>query len=118
MKDEKIGKMLKVAMLGHKCNSSREGGIEVVVEELSTRRVGHKVTCYNRRGHHVSGSEFDGDKLTECKGIRLKNVFTINRKSLAAMSSSHFSHDSALLVLYKAPKSAMMTDISNVNLLS
>lgn len=48
---------LKIAMLGHKRVPSREGGIEVVVEELATRmvRMGHQVTCYNRRGHHVSG---------------------------------------------------------------
>lgn len=47
---------------------SREGGIEVVVEELSTRmvRLGHQVTCYNRGGHHVSGKEFDGKKLHDC----------------------------------------------------
>lgn len=81
---------LRVAMLGHKRIPSREGGIEVVVEELSTRmiRLGHKVTCYNRRGHHVSGKEHDGIKLNEYQGVRLKNVFTINRKGLAAMTSS------------------------------
>jgi glycosyltransferase involved in cell wall biosynthesis len=79
-------------MLGHKHIPSREGGIEVVVEELSTRmvRLGHSVTCYNRKGHHVSGREFDGGKLKEYKGVRLKSVPTINRKGLAAMSSSFF----------------------------
>lgn len=48
-------------MLGHKRIPSREGGIEIVVEELATRMValGHEVTCYNRSGHHVSGKEFD-----------------------------------------------------------
>lgn len=32
---------------------SREGGVEVVVEELATRMAqqGHSVTCYNRGGH-------------------------------------------------------------------
>ena len=81
---------LRIAMLGHKRIPSREGGIEVVVEELSTRMVqlGHEVTCYNRRGHHVSGKEHDGEKLKEYHGVRLKNVFTINRKGLAAMTSS------------------------------
>lgn len=81
---------LRIAMLGHKRIPSREGGIEVVVEELSTRmvRLGHKVTCYNRRGHHVSGKEHDGEKLKDYCGVRLKNVFTINRKGLAAMTSS------------------------------
>ncbi|MDK2937277.1 MAG: hypothetical protein PWP62_2285 [Eubacteriaceae bacterium] len=84
---------LNIAMLGHKRIPSREGGIEIVVEELSTRMVqhGHQVTCYNRGGHHVGGKEFDTDKLNEYKGIRLKQVFTINKKGLAAMTASFFS---------------------------
>lgn len=83
---------LNIAMLGHKRIPSREGGIEIVVEELSTRMVeaGHSVTCYNRAGHHVSGKEYDGGSLKEYKGVRLKSVFTINRKGLAAMTSSFF----------------------------
>lgn len=83
---------LNIAMLGHKRIPSREGGIEIVVEELSTRmvRAGHSVTCYNRSGHHVSGKEFDGCSLEKYKGVKLKSVFTINRKGLAAMSSSFF----------------------------
>ena len=51
---------------------------------------GHSVTCYNRSGHHVSGKEFDGGSLKEYKGVRLKSVITINRKGLAAMTSSFF----------------------------
>ena len=84
---------LNIAMLGHKRIPSREGGIEIVVEELSTRMVeaGHSVTCYNRSGHHVSGKEFDGGSLKEYKGVRLKSVITINRKGLAAMTSSFFA---------------------------
>lgn len=83
---------LNIAMLGHKRIPSREGGIEIVVEELATRMVkaGCLVTCYNRSGHHVSGKEFDGDGLKEYQGIKLKPVFTINRKGLAAMTSSFF----------------------------
>jgi len=52
---------LSIAMIGHKRIPSREGGIEIVVEELSTRMIerGHSVTAYNRKGHHVSGKEFD-----------------------------------------------------------
>ncbi len=85
-------KKLKIAMFGQK-RWSREGGIEVVVEELSTRMVklGHQVTCYNRGGHHVSGKEFDGKKLRECEGVKLKTVPTINGKGLAAVSSSFFA---------------------------
>lgn len=88
MKTQK--KILNIAMLGHKRIPSREGGIEIVVEELSTRMVkrGHCVTCYNRKGHHVSGSEFDGKHLTEYKGVQLEPVWTIDRKGLAAMTAS------------------------------
>ena len=84
---------LNIAMLGQKHVPSREGGVEIVVEELSTRMVqrGHDVTCYNRKGHHISGKEFDSKKLREYKGVKLKSVFTINRKGLAAMSSSLFA---------------------------
>lgn len=83
-------KKLRICMIGHKRIPSREGGIEIVVEELSTRmaQLGHQVTCYNRRGHHVSGKEFDMKKLKEYKGVKLKSVFTIEKKGLAAMSSS------------------------------
>lgn len=83
---------LLLCMFGHK-RFGREGGIEVVVEELSTRMVklGHQVTCYNRGGHHVSGKEFDGERLHEYKGVKLKTVPTINRKGLTAVSSSFFA---------------------------
>lgn len=62
-------KKLSVAMFGQK-RLSREGGVEIVVKELCTRMVkaGHKVTCYNRSGHHVSGAEYD--RKTEYTGIR------------------------------------------------
>ena len=80
-------------MFGQKRIPSREGGVEIVVEELCTRMVaqGHNVTCYNRGGHHVSGSEFDSKRRKEYKGIRLKTVPTIEKKGLAAVSSSFFA---------------------------
>ena len=64
---------LNIAMFGQKRIPSREGGVEIVVEELCTRMVaqGHNVTCYNRGGHHVSGSEYDSKRLKEYKGIKL-----------------------------------------------
>ena len=84
---------LNIAMLGHKRMPSREGGIEIVVEELSTRMVekGHRVVCYNRKGHHVAGNNFDIERQSEYKGVILKGVFTINRRGLAAMTSSVFA---------------------------
>lgn len=95
---------MNIAMLGHKRIPSREGGIEIVVEELSTRMVnaGHSVTCYNRSGHHVSGKEFDGEGIKEYKGVKLKYVFTVNRKGLAAMTSSFFGAICAALGKYDA----------------
>lgn len=83
---------MRICMLGHKRIPSREGGIEIVVEELAGRMVqlGHDVTCYNRGGHHVSGKKFDKTKQSVYKGIRLKTVPTIDKKGFAAMSSSFF----------------------------
>lgn len=83
-------KKLRVAMFGQK-RLSREGGIEIVVKELCTRmaRDGCQVTCYNRLGHHVSGAEYD-EKI-EYEGIRQKSVLTIEKKGLAAVSSSAFA---------------------------
>lgn len=83
-------KKLKIAMLGHKRIPSREGGIEIVVEELCTRmaELGHDVTCYNRKGHHVSGKDFDNEVSDTYKGIKIKNVFTIDKRGIAAMTAS------------------------------
>ena len=83
---------LKIAMFGHK-RWSREGGVEIVVKELCTRMAqkGCEVTCYNRSGHHVSGAEYDGVDETEYKGITQKYVPTIEKKGLAAVSSSFFA---------------------------
>lgn len=72
-------KKLKIAMLGHKRIPGREGGIEVVVEELSTlmAQKGYDVTVYNR---HKKGCECP----KEFKGVKLIDVPTIERKSTDA----------------------------------
>lgn len=84
---------MKIAMFGHKRIPSREGGVEIVVEQLSVRMAerGHQVTCLNRRGHHVSGLEFDERPQREYRGVCLKTVPTVDRKGLAAVSSSFFA---------------------------
>lgn len=81
---------LNIVMLGHKRIPSREGGIEIVVEELSTRMaaLGHRVTCLNRAGKHVSGKEFSTAGQKEYKGVRIKTVATLDLKGLAAMIAS------------------------------
>ncbi len=82
---------MKIAMFGQK-RLSREGGVEIVVKELSTRMAknGNEVTCYNRSGHHVSGAEYDGSKI-RYEGIRQISVPTIEKRGLAAVSSSFFA---------------------------
>ena len=81
---------MRIAMLGHKRIPSREGGVEVVVEELSVRMAqqGHQVTCYNRSGHHVSGKEYDALPCKEYRGVRLKTVPSLRLKGFAAMTAS------------------------------
>lgn len=83
-------KKLTIAMLGHKRIPSREGGVEVVVEQLSKRMaaLGHNVTCYNRGGHHVSGAEFEIEHRSMYEGVRLATVPTIDKRGIAAMSAS------------------------------
>ena len=83
---------LRIAMLGHKRIPSREGGVEIVVEQLSVRMaaLGNRVTCFNRKGHHVGGRQFDGETKREYKGVRLRTVPAIDAKGLSAMSASVF----------------------------
>ena len=84
---------MKIAVFGHKRIPSREGGVEVVAEELCTRmaKLGHEVICYNRGGHHVSGEQFDTRAERFYQGVELKTVPTLDKKGLAAASSSFFA---------------------------
>lgn len=99
-------KKLNIAMIGHKRIPSREGGVEIVVEELSKRMVkkGHNITAYNRRGHHVSGKEFNGisnnNQIREYEGINVITVPTIESKGLAAVTSSFFATIKAVFKRY------------------
>ena len=81
---------VNIVMFGQK-RLSREGGVEIVVKELCTRmaKLGNNVTCLNRSGHHVSGNEFDSHD--EIDGVVQKAVPTIDKKGLAAVSSSFFA---------------------------
>lgn len=82
---------MRIAMFGHKQIPSRSGGVEIVVEALSTRMaaMGHSVTCYNRGGH--AGYH---------QGVRIRPVPALNRKGLAAVSSSFFASLCAALGPY------------------
>lgn len=78
---------MRIAMLGHKRIPSREGGVEIVVEELSTRLVqrGNEVVVYNRKGNNVSDKRIKTKKIKEYKGAKVKTVFTINKKGMDAL---------------------------------
>lgn len=71
---------MKIAMIGHKRIPGREGGIEVVVEELATRMAakGHEVVAYNRSRKNVNLPKI-------YKGVRLISVPTIEKKSMDAV---------------------------------
>lgn len=86
---------MKIAMIGHKRVPGREGGVEVVVEELTAQLVhmGHEVTVYNRRCRGVS-------RQKSFNGARLIWVPTINKKSLDAVVYSFFATLHALFGRY------------------
>ena len=95
---------MKIAMVGHKRIPSREGGVEIVVEELSTRLVkkGYQVDAYNRKGKNVQDKNVDKDKskLKEYKGIKLITIPTINKKGIDALLYSFFATIKALFGRY------------------
>ena len=80
-------KKMKIAMIGQKRIPSREGGVEVVVTELSTRlsACGYSVEAYNRSGYHVSGKEFDDGRGKLYKGVRIITVPTFENGKLNAI---------------------------------
>lgn len=84
---------MKLAFLGHKHALSREGGVEIVVYELTTRMaaLGHDVTVYDRSSKHVMDKKQKGQEVNEYKGVKIKKVLTIDKKGLAAMTSSFFA---------------------------
>ncbi len=77
---------MNIVMVGHKYVPSRDGGIEIVVEELSSRlaKFGHKVTILNRKRKEYK-------KFEEYKGCKIEEIFTINKKSFDAIIYSFFA---------------------------
>lgn len=76
---------MKIAMIGHKRIPGRSGGVEVVVEELSTRMAekGHDVTVYNRRCSE--------EKIDSYKKVKVVEVKTFQHPSLNAVVYSFFA---------------------------
>lgn len=104
--DKNQEKKLRVAMIGHKRIPSREGGVEIVVEELSVRmaEMGHQIEAYNRYGHHVSGKKYDDEYGWKgrkyYKGVRVRIIPTFKSSSLNAIVYSFFATLRALFTPY------------------
>ena len=89
-----MGKTAKrIAMIGHKFIPSRDGGVEVVVSNLAPhlKDAGYDVTCYNRTNKQFKQLRQKEKLPKEYKGVRLIWAPTIDRRGLAAMTSSIFA---------------------------
>ena len=77
--------IVKIAMIGHKRIPTRSGGVEVVVEELSTRMAekGNDVVVYNRRCSE--------EKISNYRKVKIIEVKTFERSSLNALVYSFFA---------------------------
>lgn len=86
-RERKRNRKLKIAMIGHKRIPSREGGVEVVVEELSARlsRQGYEIEAYNRSGYHVSGKNFGNAIKKYYNQIRIIIIPTFKNRKLNAI---------------------------------
>ncbi|MFV0351016.1 MAG: glycosyltransferase family 4 protein [Oscillospiraceae bacterium] len=85
---------MKIAMIGHKRIPSREGGVEIVVEQLAVRMVqqGHTVHAYNRLGKHVSTKKAgQGIRQKSYQGVCLLRIPTLNIRGLDALLYSVFA---------------------------
>ena len=95
---------MKIAMIGHKRIPSREGGVEIAVEEISTRLVkeGYKVDAYNRKGKNVQDKKADREKkkIKEYKGVKIITIPTINKKGIDALLYSFFASIRSLFGKY------------------
>lgn len=94
--------VFRVAQIGHKRIPSREGGVEIVVEQISERLVsqGILVDAYNRSGYHVSGREFDTKHNKIYKGIRILTIPTFQNGKLNAIVYAFLASIRALFTHY------------------
>ncbi len=87
---------MKIAMIGQKKVPSREGGVEIVVEELAVRMaaLGHAVTLYNRR------DPSEKTPLREYKGVRIRNIPTLHLMGSDALVYAFFAAFAAIFGHY------------------
>lgn len=105
---------MNIGMIGHKRVPSREGGVEIVVEQLSTRMAecNNNVVVYNRR---CKG--FKREK--EFKGVKIISVPTINKKNLdaliySALATIHASFCNYDVIHYHALGPSVMLIIPHI----
>ena len=93
---------MKIAMIGHKRIPSREGGVEIVVEELSKRLVAknYQVDAYNRKGNNILDKNIKTQKIKNYQGINILTIPTINKKGIDALVYSFFATIRALFGKY------------------
>ncbi|MDF2484873.1 MAG: glycosyltransferase family 4 protein [Herbinix sp.] len=93
---------MKIAMIGHKHIPSREGGVEIVVEELSKRLVikGDEVEVYNRMGKNRANVNLIQKEKQYYEGIRIITILTINKKSFDALIYSFLATIRAIFGRY------------------
>ena len=86
-------KKKRIAMIGHKFIPSRDGGVEVVVSNLAPHlaEIGYDVTCYNRTNKQFKKLRKSGELEKEYRGVHLIWTPTVDRRGLAAMTSSIFA---------------------------
>lgn len=89
--NRKMAKRRKLVMIGHKRIPSREGGVEIVVEQLAVRLAQKNwiVEAYNRYGHHVSGKKYAEDygrgDRKYYKNVRIRIIPTFQTSKLNAI---------------------------------
>ena len=83
---------LKVAMIGQKQVPSRQGGVEVAVEELAVRmaELGHDVTLYNYRKRKCDVEMSSGTTMKknwDYKGVHIHEIQVFDVKCAAMITS-------------------------------
>ena len=80
---------MKIAMIGHKRIPSREGGVEIVVEELSTRLV--------KDGKNVQNKKEKSKNVKSYKGVKIITIPTIDKRGIAV---ALYSFNASIMSLF------------------
>ena len=113
----------KIAMIGHKRIPSREGGVEIVVDELSTRLVqkGYHVVAYNRKERTARHKRANAPARAAktYNGIRIINILTFRSNKLNAVVYAALATLRALfgghgVIHYHAEGPSMMLGIPRI----